>query len=350
MGTRSFVPKDIVADILTRIPVKSLIRFKCLSKFYCDLIESPSFIATHLHHSIHNPSLIVLNRKSLESGASLLHNNETTLSGDLFTPFVQDQSSLMTVGSCHGLVCVYQEKKFILWNPATRQFRLLPPARLSLDFYADHSRVGLGFGFDPQENDYKIVRVKIVVYVHAGVSVQVQVFKQSKNSWREINYDRPDNVYEWRRFPYSVTCAVGAKGELYWMTDNNMLLSFSMFNEIFQWISIPPDETLGPVDQGPWKKNICVWKESLAMLAYHYLGSLRDQLDLWVLNGSGKDRSWSKIFIINPLNPITRELGVLCDINVGVVIRSLQVHEVFENFEDSKHFEAFNCVESLVPV
>ena len=45
-------PDDIVVDILSRLPVKSLYRFKCLCKFWCNLMSDSHLVKLQLNHSI----------------------------------------------------------------------------------------------------------------------------------------------------------------------------------------------------------------------------------------------------------------------------------------------------------
>ena len=52
------LPDEIVLDILAKLPVKSLLRFRCVCKPWYSSIANPSFISTHhLNHSyvIHIP-------------------------------------------------------------------------------------------------------------------------------------------------------------------------------------------------------------------------------------------------------------------------------------------------------
>ena len=55
------LPEDIVPDILKWLPVKSLVRFRCVSKSWHSLITSSSFIHMHLHFN-QSRSLIILAR------------------------------------------------------------------------------------------------------------------------------------------------------------------------------------------------------------------------------------------------------------------------------------------------
>ncbi|XP_059645935.1 F-box protein CPR1-like [Cornus florida] len=46
------LPADVIVDILSRLPVKPLLKFRFVSKPWCALIDSPSFIKSHLNRSI----------------------------------------------------------------------------------------------------------------------------------------------------------------------------------------------------------------------------------------------------------------------------------------------------------
>jgi hypothetical protein len=41
------LPDEIIFDILTRVPVNSACRFRCVSNEWCSLISGPDFIAAH---------------------------------------------------------------------------------------------------------------------------------------------------------------------------------------------------------------------------------------------------------------------------------------------------------------
>ena len=70
MAARFYVSlhQDLVEDILSRLPVKSLIRFKCVSKACHALITSSQFTKSHFQRaSSQNPKVLVLihHRESL---------------------------------------------------------------------------------------------------------------------------------------------------------------------------------------------------------------------------------------------------------------------------------------------
>ncbi|CAH1449954.1 unnamed protein product [Lactuca virosa] len=64
-----------------------------------------------------------------------------------------------TIGSCNGIFCLRTKKGFTLCNPSIKRKLNMPEfPRRSESF----SLQGIGFGFDPISDDYKIVRISYV--------------------------------------------------------------------------------------------------------------------------------------------------------------------------------------------
>ncbi|XP_059655597.1 putative F-box protein At5g62060 isoform X2 [Cornus florida] len=49
------IPLQIILEILKELPVKSLLRFRCVSKLWCSTIDDPIFIDTHQTRSHTRP-------------------------------------------------------------------------------------------------------------------------------------------------------------------------------------------------------------------------------------------------------------------------------------------------------
>lgn len=70
----------------------------------------------------------------------------------------------------------------IVWNPATKRFRLLPKAVPALKNHHLYQPL-LGFVYLDDISDYKLVKI---LPGKADVAFQAQVFTGSTNSWRDV--------------------------------------------------------------------------------------------------------------------------------------------------------------------
>ncbi|KDP40842.1 hypothetical protein JCGZ_24841 [Jatropha curcas] len=46
------LPEEIITDIFLRLPAKPFLRFRCISKSLCAVIDEPYFIKAHLNKSV----------------------------------------------------------------------------------------------------------------------------------------------------------------------------------------------------------------------------------------------------------------------------------------------------------
>ncbi|CAL9027517.1 unnamed protein product [Prunus brigantina] len=52
------LPRDIILDVLTRLPVKSLSEMRCISKTSLNIIDNPFFATLHTSPTLHTPRLL----------------------------------------------------------------------------------------------------------------------------------------------------------------------------------------------------------------------------------------------------------------------------------------------------
>ena len=117
-----YLPREIVANFLKRLPVKSLVQFKLVCKAWRNLIKNQDFIAEHLHHFAHeNPLLFIHAYDPMNPSLRLLDpqtetvENLSTASMDVFN------YDWTIVGSCNGVICMELDNDYndlLLWNPA----------------------------------------------------------------------------------------------------------------------------------------------------------------------------------------------------------------------------------------
>ena len=139
-----------------------------MNKSWCALIQSPTFIAQHLHPSSQSNNACLLvkhqdyitkkNMLSLIPNACNHHHGELDMSVNLGLPFFnEDVQSLRVKSACiNGIVCLYGgvcNIDIVLWNPAMREFKVVPSCPTDYPPYADYSVEGLGFGYNAKTKD-----------------------------------------------------------------------------------------------------------------------------------------------------------------------------------------------------
>ncbi|KAB5531625.1 hypothetical protein DKX38_018295 [Salix brachista] len=330
-GSVSTLPEEMIIEILTRLAVKSLLRFKSVSKDWCSLITNPEFITAHLHNSTQKPSILLEGFRSEEeesSTLSLLHHRDTSTTFD----FLRIPQSLMydytfmrnsflnqeiypdisftLLGSTGGLlcskVCDNLRIDYVLWNPATRNFIYAKRPRQIFKILLD------GFGHNSKMNDYMLVKIgrlfqspnldavmDIPFEIEKGDFVlRALVYSWRKHSWRLVYDCRIQSGVFYPRDDQ----AVSVKGEFYWHLHRpqDIILAFDTDNSVFRWIDFPRwNQYSTPVEVSLISGGI---KDSLACSVFPNNGSTSLTIDIWVLDDSGagvcSGESWTKLLTI----------------------------------------------------
>ncbi|KAL2497094.1 F-box/kelch-repeat protein [Abeliophyllum distichum] len=238
-----WLPEDLIVEILSRLPVKTLLRFKCVCTQWSALMSSPLFASLHLESSISNPTRhsIIVYDHCLNKAISLhpitfspVENINLGLDhGYRFFP------GIGYVGSINGLICEigYSLYCLFLWNPSTRLFKRLPPGRHT-DTILNPSNCSFGFGWDPIANDYKVVKI-VSIFEDGKIRTWAEVWSSNLDSWREIKVNRN---FILRR----VVCDVIVNGFPHWIVydgielDSKLLVaSFDTRTEVLHVVPVP---------------------------------------------------------------------------------------------------------------
>nr|ABE27176.1 F-box 1 [Prunus armeniaca] len=202
MASTTLRKKEILTDILVRLPAKTLVRFLCACKSWSDLINSSSFITTQLNRNVTkhlHVSLLCLHYPDLKRPFEFYENYEDypdlkrELEWSLFSNETFEHCSKLNhplgikkdyrvYGSSNGLVCISDDKldtksPIHIWNPSVRKFRTLP-----MSTNVKFRYIALQFGFHPGVNDYKVVRM---LRVHKDDAFAVEVYSLSTDSWKK---------------------------------------------------------------------------------------------------------------------------------------------------------------------
>lgn len=186
------LPMDIIAtEILPKLPAKSLLRFKCVCKFFRTLISTPEFVHRHLRRTLSSDTnrLLILIGKVRGLYAFHLDSPEFSAVSLRFPSGVHEGSGggLYFIGSCNGLVCIGTPfSSLIIFNPSTGIYKEIEKID-GRNLFVPGSCINYGFGFDDANDDYKIVRVMTrYSYDHHGMRREVSVYSMKSDSWSLI--------------------------------------------------------------------------------------------------------------------------------------------------------------------
>ena len=255
------LPSEVVAYILLRLPVKSLLRSKCACKMWYNIISCPQFTINHLRHpqtqgrtrlccigyeDCGNVSNFMVYLRS----TTVFNDNGELLDLDRLDDFDETLNLANRqhfLGSCDGLFCVVDLFHDIaLWNQSIRRHNQLPlNLKLPNHEFSSYSwqespgnkriKSYYGFGYDSCSDDYKIVAVLIPNY---EAITSINVFSLKSYAWRSI-------VLQGKNCALIRTHVLGERalvfhGAVHWLAlDSNNLLAFDFEKEQFKEIRIP---------------------------------------------------------------------------------------------------------------
>ncbi|KAF3683149.1 putative non-specific lipid-transfer protein 2-like [Capsicum annuum] len=155
--TNLYWPTEIVTEILSRLPVKSLLRFKSVLKSWSSLICSPEFTKYHLSLSANNNKDYTNHSVLWRIAQPKLNLEESLVMEETNLDYHMKNSGIACVieGSVNGLICLVNEaKELFRWNPAVTKYKKLPDFSTKLK---DDGQCTFGFGYDDIHNDYKYI-------------------------------------------------------------------------------------------------------------------------------------------------------------------------------------------------
>ncbi|GFQ04946.1 F-box protein cpr30 [Phtheirospermum japonicum] len=180
------LPLELIENILSRLPVKSLKRFRAVEKSWCHLIDSEKFAKTHLQRSLtsnSNGNLITLSKYGFFwMGLESLDNAQSI--EPEFECANLDCHALSN--SCNGMVVIVRDSEpHVLWNPFSREHKVLP--KCPCDFPNNPSlscKISFGFGYDSKNDDYKVVKVMLYEKPSSFMLSEEWIYSLKSDCWR----------------------------------------------------------------------------------------------------------------------------------------------------------------------
>ncbi|KAI7986276.1 F-box/kelch-repeat protein [Camellia lanceoleosa] len=317
-----FFPDEIMVEILQRLPAKSLIKFRSVSKSWCSLITNPNFINTHLNHSLtsntyknsyDNLPLMIVRQCVSTAHTRTEHYKLFIDSEDSFDEYKELEFPIKSrrlhfffaIGSVKGLFCLHEQDRYFLWNPSIRKSMAMPKPTVKTSM---HSR---GFGFYPRTNDYKLVRIADFYPTklpNQKPTTHIEVYSLNAGSWKTSSTGRnsyPDGI----TIDYSGRFAAYLEGAVHFAakmkkSDDPLILSFDLCDEVFQTMMLP-DGVVGPRTE----VRASVFGGLLSLLCYEDSAAYKS-CSIWIMKKYGVVDSLYKQFTIDLSRGITQVLGI----------------------------------------
>jgi F-box interacting protein len=102
---------------------------------------------------------------------------------------------------------------FLLFNPSTREYNLLPEWPYSNEFKEQDEYSISGFGYNSHRNDYEVIRIGYDISDSKYGDCLASLYSLKTNSWRRINASPPC-----RRDPsFEDSVGILSNGTLHWL-------------------------------------------------------------------------------------------------------------------------------------
>lgn len=299
----SDVPPELIeCEIFSRLPVKSLLRFRCVSKHHCALIDSPVFIKNQLLKcSDLNQNIIIWNTLNLYSAALNTPDKPILLNHHPFVKYrkpdpldTQMDDRVIVLGSCNGIICLGNKQRIphiVFWNPSTRKHYDLPPLTKFDLPVSPNNRIpylNFSFGYNDVNDDYKLLCIS---QFYNEVTNKAMIYSLKSRSWRTLD-DCPFLSYTQNQ-PF-FHHGVFIDHSLHWLVREKSgsgishIFAFHLGTEEYHKVPRPRFSD----------KNLLVYMNELGgKLCLNCIYD-KSHIDLWAMNTYGVEQSWTKLFSV----------------------------------------------------
>ncbi|KAL4607522.1 hypothetical protein ACB092_09G180800, partial [Castanea dentata] len=268
------LPDDLVYEILTLLPAKSLIRFRCVSKSWYCTITHRNFI--------------------------MAHDRTLTETSRFHAP-----CCFGVAGCCRGMFYFVHEAEYrvekennrmYFWNPSIRKSKkvqLTPSTILDAVVY--------GLAYHYQNNDYKILRIIFDPIFHQGnlkpKPAEAEIYTLSTDCWRRVvisvessSRSKPIESVHYERkgdpgfvfFNGALHCIARSQHR------NKFIMYFDVNDERFREILLPQNYLDGIF---PYSQHLAVFKGLLALIVIEKKSKI---CHIWMMKEYGVAESWIK--------------------------------------------------------
>ncbi|XP_045786496.1 F-box/kelch-repeat protein At3g23880-like [Trifolium pratense] len=295
-----YLPFELIIQILLRLPVKSLIRFKCVCKSWFSLISNPHFANSHFHLTTHTHRILLitpaLKSLSIDFEASL--SDDTAIdSRSISFLFPQSFFKLDIKGSCRGFILLHRSKNLYIWNPSTGVRKRIPLSTIDSNLNAN---CFYGFGYDRLRDDYLVLSMSYDPNADDMLS-HLGFFSLRDKMWKEIEGTGTSTSSTTTHLPYMQSCVFPRAESLlndtiHWLVYRydikcTVLVGFHLMERKLLEMPLPDD-----IKRGPGLYDLWVFKGFLSL--WDMWGD-NGKVEIWVMGKYNVQSSWSKTLVLS---------------------------------------------------
>ncbi|KAF3787669.1 F-box protein [Nymphaea thermarum] len=292
--------EDIYQNILSRLPAKSLLQYRTVSKQWRAMISDPQFISLHASNSCSKSSHVFASVYLKGSRPFLWNASAAGIRSSLESFLLQKGSDI--VGSCNGLVFCWNydglSSSIMILNPTNMDYITLPDPLKEMSLmcqepfasYSIETSVGLAFdtcmgstGFN-----YQVVLVEALVpnwqaSYESPHGLKFQIYNSKTGAWSMSGETNSSHTL-------SDASPVYHKGVLFWLSIKAQILAFDVERQQSCLLELPSqiveekrnnspancdDEWFGALDGG-----LC------------YLRTGNTTVNVWTATADYKEAQW----------------------------------------------------------
>ncbi|EFH61780.1 hypothetical protein ARALYDRAFT_318995 [Arabidopsis lyrata subsp. lyrata] len=355
----SYLPPDLVEEILSRVPATSLIRLRSTCKLWNTLFKHPKFAEKQFRKAPKESFVLMLKEyrvcpMNVNLNVSPPHIEFKGALALSNYPSNSEEVYIHEVFHCDGLLlCRTMDYRLVVWNPCLGETRWIQTEK-------KYSRLALGYEKNKSGHIYKILKCRD--NIPYGQVDEFEIYDFSSDSWRVLDVVALDC------FILS-SIGVSLKGNTYWRALDKVnyyqfLVNFDFTAERFTRLCLPPFQNV-PERFERMCLPLVVGRMALSVVGEKQLSVLSQsdstsKIDIWITNEIDNDikgvLQWSKsftvdipfggynyLFFLSFLNDEEKKVALCCDRSCQIGKNKVYIiGEGDENYTEIVYAESTN--------
>ncbi|KAF5741391.1 putative F-box and associated interaction domains-containing protein [Tripterygium wilfordii] len=338
------LPREIILDILSRLPIASLVPIKFLCRAGRTFSQDPDLVRMHYSRIIHSDPSLVLHsdcpvRNQIYCLDSSFSDEDNGVVKKIDVPSTLPAFDL--VASCNGLLCLcdslHRSTLYVI-NPFTKDCIELPRSTLCSEKSMFDDKVVFGFGYNPKSKEYKVIKIAN----HGGqymcrvgfipTNAEIEVLTIGSSTWRVVQNLRCNFI--------KLSSPALINGRLHWITWQHgaarKFLAFDIVSEQLHEIPKPDCDSFEK-----YNSHLVVLRGCLAAASEQGKGG--NIIEIWVMRQYNVKESWIKEFSIGAYIPKALESADDLSVRTSSFFLSKNQVRVLCNLKNEEILLLYKC-------